>query len=137
MKLRSCLIKLYNFICMAQWAAAAGRSGRGSGASANGTDGAEVSCTIDTSILTAGGGKAGTGGEWGNGSSFHNGQPGKGGLPAVVDAASLFENIEETAGINAITYDRWSTQKGADALPSILGQMPGGGNGEWGMGNWG
>lgn len=107
----------------------------GSGASANGMDGAEVSCTIDTAILTAGGGKAGTGGVWGNGSSYHNGQPGKGGLSKVIDATSLFENIEETAGTNAITYDRWTTQKGANALPSILGQMPGGGDGAAGIGD--
>ena len=38
----------------------AGSIWSGSSASANGMDGGEVSCTIDTAILTAGGGKAGT-----------------------------------------------------------------------------
>lgn len=107
----------------------------GSNDSADGRNGGDVSCTIDTSILTAGGGKAGTGGVWGNGSSYHNGQPGKGGTASAIDAAAIFEDVEETAGINATTYDRWGTQKGAEALSSILGQMPGGGDGAAGLGD--
>jgi len=101
---------------------------------ANGEDGGDVSCTIDMSVLTAGGGKGGTGGEWANGSAFRTGRPGKGGTASVIDASASFEDIEKTEGIDAITYSRWETQKGAEAFSSILGQMLGGGDGAIGIG---
>ena len=105
------------------------------GGSPNAQNGGEVSCQIGASILTASGGKAGTGGVWGNGSSYHNGEPGKGGIPIVNDPDSIFELIEETSGIDAKTYSRWETQKGAEALSSIIGQMNAGGNGAIGIGD--
>jgi len=102
---------------------------------ANGEKGGDVSCTIDLSILVAGGGNGGTGGEWANGSAYINGWPGTGGIPLVTDVANIFEEIEKTTGIDAITYNRWGAQKGAEALPSIIGQMPGGGDGAPGIGD--
>ncbi|ASN71627.1 putative tail protein [Uncultured Caudovirales phage clone 2F_1] len=107
----------------------------GTGTEPDGQNAGDVSCTIGTSTLIAGGGKAGTGGVWGNGSSYTEGKPGTGGITSVNDPEAIFDELEITNGIDAILYSRWETQKGASALPAIIGQMSGGGNGAVGIGD--
>ncbi|MFA2969769.1 hypothetical protein KWE21_04015 [Acinetobacter pittii] len=104
--------------------------------SPNATNGGDVVLTYGSNMITAGGGKAGTGGVWGNGSSFTNGEAGDGGVNNI-NADSSFIVLENQAGNTAIIGSRSNQQLGATGIDSSIGIINSGGNGAWGIGDEG
>lgn len=109
----------------------------GGNSSANGIAGGNTTLTYKEAILTAGGGKQGTGGVWGNGSSYHNGSPGEGGINTITGIASEFRVLSDVKGNPGINGSRYARQQGGEptSLSSGLEKDNHGGMGAWGIGD--
>lgn len=101
----------------------------------DGTNGGNIELSMGSSIVTAGGGKAGTGGGWSNGSSYTNGIPGVGGVTDISKNNGTFTILSNNAGREGIRGDRYVAPSKAVGYTSVLGITNDGGVGGTGIGD--
>lgn len=110
----------------------------------DGDDGHESYVTVSNKNARANPGKKGIGGAWEDSTSPWNGSAGAGGTAEIITTSSTeLEDVEIQIttlqkGLDALEYNRWSDQLGADGSADHFGiRRGGGGNGAWSIGNEG